>query len=127
MADHAHEVGLISFFIKGIAYGLSVYGQALILLAIGVVPALKGSIQVQGIKADQDIANDGETGNEIATIFTATVETLSDFVSQALRPIRVGLTSPHSTQDCSGGDGQNRGKGISPSFSAAGIGGTRPC
>jgi len=113
---------IFSLQINGIAHGLAVYGQTLIFLAIGVVPALKGAAQMHRVNADQDIANDGETGNKVATFFAAAVETLSRFLAKAVSPIRDGLISPHSTQNCSGGNGQNCGKGMSPSLSAAGIG-----
>ena len=105
MTDHAHDVGLISLFINGIAHGLAVYGQALILLAIGVVPALKGTVQMQGVDPDQDIANDGETGNKVTPFFPAAVETLSRLLAKAVSPIRDSPISPHSTQNCSGGNG----------------------
>ena len=87
MTDHAHDVGLKTFFINGISHGLAVYGQTLILLAIGLVPALKGAVQMRRINADQDIANDGEAGDEVAAVFAAAVETLSCLGAEALSPI----------------------------------------
>ena len=122
MTDHAHDVGLMTLLINGIAHGLAVYGQTLILLAIGLVPALKGAVQMHRVNADKDIANDGGAGDEVATVFAAAVETLSRFGAKAFGPIRDGPISPHSTQDCPAGNGQNSGKGMSPSLSAAGIG-----
>ena len=121
MTYHAHDMGLMPFFINGIAHGLAVYGQRLILLTISLVPTLKGAVQVHRVNTDEDIANDGEAGNEVATLFAAAVETLSGFLAKAVSPIRDGLISPHPTQDCPGGNGQNGGKGMSPSLSAAGV------
>jgi len=40
MAHHAHDVGLISLIIEGIAHGLAVDGQAFVCSAVGVVPLL---------------------------------------------------------------------------------------
>ena len=73
MTDHAHNVGLVAFLINGIAHGLAVHGQGFILLAIGLVPALKGAVQVHRVDPDQDIANDREAGHEVAIVFTAAV------------------------------------------------------
>ena len=122
MTDHAHDVGLISFFINSIAHGLAVYGQTLILFAIGLIPALKSAVQMHRVHADQNIADDREAGNKVVPLFAAAVETFSGFLAKALSPIRDGLVSPHSTQDCPGGNGQDRGKGMTPSLSAAGVG-----
>jgi len=83
---------------------------------------LKGAVQMHRVNADQDIANDGEAGNKVATLFAAAVETLSRLLAKAVSPIRDCLISPHSTQDCPGGNSQNGGKGMAPSLSAAGIG-----
>jgi len=122
MTDNAHNVGLMTFFINGIAHGLAVYGQTLIPLAVGLIPALKGAVQMHRVNADQDIADNGGAGDEVATVFTTAVETLSRFGAKAFGPIRDGPISPHSTQDCPAGNGQDRRKGMSPSLSAAGIG-----
>ena len=105
MTEHAHNVGLIPLFIKGISHGFAVYGQTVIFLAVGLVPLLKGAVQMHRVNADQDIADDGQTGNKVATLFAAAVETLSGFLAETIHPIRDGLISPHSTQDCPGGNG----------------------
>jgi len=122
MTDHAYDVSLKTFFINGIAHGLAVDGQTLILLAIGLVPTLEGAVQMHGVNADKDIANDGEAGDEVAALFTAAIETLPGLLAQTVRPIRNSLISPHSAQDCRAGNRQNRGKGMSASLTAAGIG-----
>ena len=83
MTDHAHDMSLMTFFINGIAHGLAVYGQSLIFLAVRfLVPALKGKVQMYGIDADHDIANDGEAGDDVATLFATAVETLSRFLAR---------------------------------------------
>ena len=75
-----------------------------------------------GVNTDHNITDDGEAGNEISALFTTAVETLSGLLAKAVGPIIYGLISSHSTQDCAGGDGQDCGKRMSPSLSAAGIG-----
>ena len=122
MADHAHDMGLKTFFINGIAHGLAVDGQTLILFAIGLVPALKGFIQMHRVDANKDIANDREAGDDIAPVFATAIETLSGLLAKIIRPIPDGQISPHSAQDCPDGNRQNRWKGMSPSLAAAGIG-----
>jgi hypothetical protein len=40
MADGAHDMGLIALIVNGIAHGLTVDGQTLVLLTVGFVPLL---------------------------------------------------------------------------------------
>ena len=87
MANHAHDVGLMPLFIQGIAHGLAVYGQTLIVLTVGVVPLLKGAVQMHRVNADEDIAKDGEARNQVATLFAAAIEALSGFLTKAVGPI----------------------------------------
>ena len=87
MTDYTHDVDLKTFFINGIAHGLAVDGQTLILLAIGLVPVLKRAVQVHRVNADKDISNDVEAGDEVATVFAAAVETLSGLLAKSIRPI----------------------------------------
>lgn len=75
------------------------------------------------VDTDHNITDDAEAGNEISAFFTTAVETLSGLLAKAVGPIRYGLISSNSTQDCAGGNGQNCGKRMSPSLSATRIGG----
>lgn len=74
------------------------------------------------VNTGHNITDDGEAGDEIAALFTAAVETLSGLLAKAVGPIRDGLISAHSTKNGPAGNGQNRGKGMTASLSAARIG-----
>ena len=87
MTHHAHDVGLMALLIDGVTHGFTVYGQAFIRLPIGLVPALQGMVQRDGINADKDIAEDGETGDDVAPVFSAAAETLSCLLTETIGPI----------------------------------------
>jgi len=97
VTDHTHDVRLISFVIDGIAHGLAVYGQTLIFLSIGLVPFLKSAVQMHRVNSNKDIADDVETGHEIAVFFACASETLPCLLAEALGPVGDGGVTPHST------------------------------
>ena len=53
MTDHAHDRGLISLIIEGVAHGLAVDGQAFVLPTKSLVPTLQRPVEILGIDADQ--------------------------------------------------------------------------
>jgi hypothetical protein len=63
MADDAENMGLMSLIIDGVAHGLAVDGQTFVLLSIGLVPTLQGLVQLYGIDANQDLADNRFTGD----------------------------------------------------------------
>ena len=100
MSDSAHNVNLVALLVDSVAHGLAIYSQRLVLLAICFVPALQGAVQICRINTDKHIADNVITGDNIAAVFTTAIETLPCFGTEALRPIRYGLISSHSTEDC---------------------------
>ena len=122
MSDDTHDMGLMPLRIDGVAHGLTVYGETFVLIPIDFIPPLQGAVQIDGIDADKNIADDILTGDEVAALFTAAVEALPCLGAKALGPIRDGPVPPHPTQDCPGGDGQHRTKGMTSSLATAGIG-----
>ena len=40
MAHDTHDMGLISLIVDGVTHGFSINGQGLVVLSIGLVPAL---------------------------------------------------------------------------------------
>ena len=72
VTDDAEDVPLPAVFIQGVAHGLAVDGQTLILAGISFIPALQCAIQFNGIDADEDIADDELAGDEKPAVFDAT-------------------------------------------------------
>ena len=125
MTDDAHDVGLVPLLIDGVAHGLAVNGETFVLLTIEFIPALQGAVEVHRIDADKDIADDVLARDDAATVFVAAAEALPGLGAKALGPVRDSPVSTHPTEDCPGCDGQNRGKWMTSTLSAAGIGDIR--
>ena len=53
MTDDAHDMGLMTFIIDGVAHSLAVQGEAFVILPIGSVPALQCAVEMHGIDADE--------------------------------------------------------------------------
>ena len=121
MAHDAHDVGLISLFIDGVAHGFAVNGEAFVLFPIELVPALQGAVEVKGIDADKDITDDVLAWDEIAAVFVAAAEALPGLGAKAFSPIRDSAVSTHATEDSPGCDGQDRGKLMASTLSATGV------
>jgi len=124
VTNDAHDMGLMPLLIDGVAHGLTVDGETFILLPIDFIPALQGAVQIDGIDADKDIADDIRTGDEVAPFFTTAVETLPA-LGPGFGPNRRWPVPPHSTQNGSGGNGQDRTKGVTSSLATAGSGMSR--
>lgn len=121
MTDDAHDMGLMTFIIDGVAHGLAVYGEAFVVLPIGSVPALKCAVEMHGIDADEDIPDDVLARDNAAAVFAAAAEALPGLLAKAFGPIRDGLVSAHPAQACPGGNGENRTEAMPSTLGAAGI------
>lgn len=97
MTYHAHDVGLITVVINGIAHCFAINGQAFILLTIDLVPALKGLVQMQGIHANKQIADNIQARDAITTIAVTAAKSLPCLLAEAFSPIEDGLIAPHPT------------------------------
>jgi len=122
MPDNAHDVDLIALFINGVAHGLAVNGQAFVLLAIALVPSLQDAIEVFGIDADKNIADDIEARHVIALVAVTAVKTASGVLAEVVGPFPNGFVAPHAAENGSGGDGKDRGQAMASSLGAARIG-----
>ena len=122
MTDGAHDMGLIPLLIDSVAHGFAINSEAFVFLSIDLVPALQGAVEVNGLDADEHISDDGFARDEVAAVFVAASEALSGPGTKALSPVRYSSISAHSTKNCPGSDGQNRGKLMSSPLSATGVG-----
>jgi len=105
MSDCAHDVSLMALIVNGVAHRFSINGQTFVPLAIGLVPALQGTVQMHGIHADQNITDDGQTRYDVASVFVSAAKSFSGILSEAFGPIRDGQVAAHPAQGCPGGNG----------------------
>jgi len=87
MADDAHDMSLMTLIIDGVAHGLAVYGETLVLPSINFVPASQGAVQMGGFDSDKNIADDGLAGDDVAAPFATAIETLPCLLAEAVGPI----------------------------------------
>lgn len=107
MSDNAHDVGLATFIVDGVAHGFAIDGQALVVSGVNAVPFLQSLVEAYRIDADKHIADDRQARHAVAAVSVTALEALACLLSKAVGPIEDGLVSTHATQGCRGGDGQN--------------------
>lgn len=122
MPDNAHDVDLITLFIDGVAHGFAVNGQAFVLLAIVLVPALQSAVEVIGIDADKNVADDIEARDVVALVTIPTPEAASGLLAEIVGPFPNGFVAAHSAKNGGGGDGKDRWQAMTPSLRTARIG-----
>ncbi len=105
MTDCAHDMGLIALIVDGVTHGFPVNGQRFVVLTIGLVPSLQGTVKMHGVDADQDITDDRQARYDVALVLVPAAETLSSPLSKAFGPIGDGQVAVHPTQGCAGGNG----------------------
>ncbi len=122
MTDDAHHMRLMTLLVEGVAHGLAVDSQRLILPRVGFVPAPEGAVQMRGGDADQDIADDVLTGHHVTAPFPTAPEALAGFLPETLRPVGDRSVAAHTAEDGPRGNAQHGGQAMSPSLGATGIG-----
>ncbi len=122
MTDHAQNMGLIALIIDGVTHGLAVDGKTFVFLSEGFVPAVQGSVQFYGIDADQDIADNRLTWDDVTFLDTTAAEALPGIVAEAFGPIGDGSISAHPTEAGTGHNGQNRGESMPATLGSARVG-----
>ena len=104
MTNCAHDMGLIALIVNGVTHGFSINGQRFVVLSIGLIPALYGTVQMHGVNADQDITDGGQARYDVALVLVAAIETLAGILAEVSGPIRDGQVAVHPTQGCAGGN-----------------------
>jgi len=105
MTDGTHDVSLTAVIIESIAHGFSVNGQSFVVLTIGLVPVLEGTVEMHGVHPDEHLTDDGQARYEVAFVLVAAAETLPGLLSKTFGPIRDGQVAAHSAQGCAYGNG----------------------
>ena len=87
MTDCAHDVDLTALIVDGVAHGFSIYGQALVLAPIHLVPTLEGTVEMDRVHTNEHITDGGQTGYGVMSVLISAAETLPGFLSKAFCPI----------------------------------------
>src|SRR3990167_7254248 len=119
MADHAHDMGLMTVGIQGVAHRLTVDGKTGVVLAIGLIPASKGAVEIGRIDSNENIADDRFAGHQVAPVDPTATKPLSGLGAEALGPVSNRLVAAHATQDRPTSDGQHRSEGMASSLGTA--------
>ena len=122
VADQTQDMGLMPVIIDGVAHGLAVDSKALIVVGIGLVPALQGSVKVEGIDPDQNVTDDVFTGNDEPVVIIPAPEPSPGILAEAFCPIGDCSVSAHPTQTGPSGNGQDSGESMTTPLSPARIG-----
>ena len=107
--------------VDGVAQGLAIDGQDLVVGAVGVVPALQGAVELGGVDAHQHVADDGLAGHGVEPVVASAAEAFAGALGQVVGPLGHGLVAAHAAQGGGGGDGEHGGQGMAPPLAAAGI------
>jgi len=119
MTNNAHDMLLTALGIDGVAHRLAVDGQAVVGLALSVVPALQGLVEGYRINAHQHVANDVLARDYAAPVFAPATEPLAGPVPEALRPLRNGLVAAHPAQRRARGQSEDRRQAMASSLGPA--------
>ena len=96
MTDCAHDVSLIALIVNGVSHGFSINGQRFVVLTVGLVPALEGTVEMPGIHANEHITDAGEARYAVALVLVSAAETLPGLLFKAFGPIRDGQVAAHT-------------------------------
>ena len=64
-------MGLPSLFVDSVTHGFAVDREAGVFLAEGIVPGLQCGVEIHGVDANEDVANDRFAGRQKTSFFTA--------------------------------------------------------
>ena len=107
--------------VDGVAHGLAVDGDGLAVVAAGGVEALQGAIELVGVDAHQDVADDELAGHLVAAAAVPAPEPLAGARGQVVGPLGHGLVAARAAQRGAGGDGEHHGQRVAPALAAAGV------
>ena len=122
MADHAHDMGLMTLGIEGVAHRLTVNGKSGVVMAEGGIPAFKGAVEISRIDTNEDITHNRFARHAVVSVDITATQTRARLGAETLSPVRDGLVAAHATQDCATSDGQDHRQGMASSLGAARIG-----
>ena len=107
--------------VDGVAHGLAVNGNGLVVDAAVGVEALQGEVELGGVDAHQDVADDVLAGRLVATAAAPAAEPLTGARGQVLGPLGHGLVAARPAQRGAGGEGEHDRQRVAPALAAAGV------
>ena len=105
--------------IDGVAHGLAVDGDGGGGAAAGGVEAPQGAVELVGVDAHQDVADDVLAGHLVAAAAVPAAEPLAGARRQVGGPFGHGLVAARAAQRGAGGDGEHHRQRMAPALAAA--------
>ena len=105
--------------IDGVAHGLAVDGDGVVGVAAGGVEAPQGAVELVGVDAYQNVADDVFAGHLVAAAAVPATEPLAGARRQVGGPFGHGLVAARAAQRGAGGDGEHDGQRMAPALAAA--------
>ena len=136
LADGAQDVGLEAvpavgglavgrtgrgLFVRlhGVAHGLAVDGDGVVVGAVVGVEALQGAVELVGVDAHQNVADDELAGHRVVAAAAPTAEPLAGARGQVGNPLGHGLVAARAAQGGAGGEGEHDVQRVAPALAAA--------
>ncbi len=118
-ASRLGGVGLGLVPVDGVAHRLAVDGDGLAVVAAGGVEALQGAVELGGLDAHQDVADDELAGHLVATAAAPAAEPLAGARRQVGGPLGHGLVAARAAQRGTGRDGEHDRQRMAAALAAA--------
>ena len=113
------SVGLGLVPVDGVAHGLAVDGDGLAAVAAFGVEALQGAVELVGVDAHEDVADDELAGHLVAAAAVPAAEPLAGARGQVRGPLGHGLVAARAAQRRAGGDGEHDGQRVAAALAAS--------
>ena len=122
MAHGGEQMGSGTVVVDGVAQGLAVERDCLVVAGVILVPARQGVVEIFGDDPDQELA-DGVGGGRLEDAVSASAsEALAGRLAQVLCPLADRLVAAHAAQGCGAGDGEDGLDRVALSILFPGIG-----
>jgi len=122
MSDNAEDVGLALLAVEGIAHGLAIDGQALVVVGHLRVPALQGAVQGRGVDTREHVTDAGAAGHLVAAVTVAATKTRAGLLAEILGPSGDGLVTARTAEYRGGGNRQHHRQGMPASLATTRVG-----
>ena len=107
--------------VDGVAHGLAVDGDGVVGGAVVGVEALQGAVELVGVDAHQDVADDVPAGYRVVAGAVTAAEPLAGARGEVGGPLGHGLVAARAAQRGAGGDGEHDVQRVAAALAAAGI------
>ena len=105
--------------LHGVAHGLAVDGDGVVVGAVVGLEALQGAVELVGVDAHQHVADDEQAGHLVVAAAAPAAEPLAGTRGQVGGPLGHGLVAARAAQGGAGGDGEHDVQRVAPALAAA--------